>query len=160
MFRSANDAASQAAQRAREEVGEAWSHLLAAAEQGARQAGETTRRQGALARERAAAAALALRGEQPPSPWRWLAVGLAAGIAIGSAGAVILSRRMQDMDTEAMKQRASEAVEAARERTNEVAQNAAAAARDTASRVTGRTGAPSPTPGETTGGGTTGQSSG
>jgi hypothetical protein len=159
MFRTANHAASNAAQRAREEMGEAWSHLLAAAEQGARQAGETTRRQGALARERAAAAALALRGEQPPSPWRWLAVGLAAGIAIGSAGAVILSRRMQDMDTEAMKQRAEAAVETARERTNEVAHNAAAAARDTAGRVTGRTRPPSPSPGETTGGGTS-QSSG
>jgi hypothetical protein len=159
MFRSANDAAQEAAHRAREEMGEAWTHLLAAAEQGARQAGETTRRQGALARERAAAAAMALRGEQPPSPWRWLAVGLAAGIAVGSAGAVILSRRMQGMDTDTMKERAGAAmdsmrertggaVEAVRQRTSEAANTAVSTARDTAGKVTGRSGAPSPTPDE------------
>lgn len=159
MFRSANHAAQEAAHRARDEMGEAWTHLLAAAEQGAREAGEKTRRQGALARERAAAAAMALRGEQPPSPWRWLAVGLAAGVAIGSAGAVILSRRMQGMDTETMKERAGTAmgsvrertggaVEAVRERTSEAANTAMSTVRDTAGKVTGRSGAPSPTEGE------------
>lgn len=120
MLRSENHTAYTAAQRAREEMGEAWAHLLAAAEHGARQAGVTTRQRGAIARQRATAATMALRGEQPPSPWRWLAVGLAAGIAVGSAGAVILSRRMPDMDTDAVKQRASAAVETVRERTGKV----------------------------------------
>jgi hypothetical protein len=131
MFRSANHVASGAAQRAREEMGDAWAHLLAAAEYGARQAGVATRRQGAIARERAAAAVLALRGEQPPSPWRWLAVGLAAGVAIGSAGALILGRRMQDVDLEAVKQRASAA---------------AANARHTAGHLADRVGSRGPSP--------------
>jgi hypothetical protein len=159
MFRSANHVASGATQRAREEIGEAWAHLLAAAEHGARQAGVATRRQSAIARDRAAAAALALRGEQPPSPWRWLAVGLAAGVAIGSAGAVILSRRMKEVDAEAIRQRATAAAEAmreragetigvVRERTGEATQNAVSTARHTAGRVTGRLGGPASPPGE------------
>jgi ElaB/YqjD/DUF883 family membrane-anchored ribosome-binding protein len=80
-------------QRARDELAEAWDHLAAAAGHGARRIGDVSRQRTARARERAALAASALRGEVSPAPWRWLAVGLAAGVVIGAAGAAVLARR-------------------------------------------------------------------
>lgn len=85
-------------QRGRDELSAAWEHLLAAAEQAARQVERASRRRGALARDRAAAMRQAARGELPESPWRWLGVGLAAGLAIGAVGVAVLTRRHRSAD--------------------------------------------------------------
>lgn len=136
MNRPNGPAVTDTARHARDELGAAWEHLLTAAEHSARQIGDTSRRRGTLARRRASAAAQALRGEQP-SPWQWLAVGLAAGVAIGAAGAVAL-RHLPER--EAARQRASEAVETVRQRAGEAAQTAATTAREKAHQVRERIG--------------------
>src|SRR5687768_3967908 len=53
--------------RARTELSAAWEHLLTAAQDTARQVADTSRARGSVARERAALARLALRGELPTS---------------------------------------------------------------------------------------------
>jgi hypothetical protein len=75
----------------RRELTAVGEHLLAAAEQGARQVGKRSRRTGKIARNRMASAALALRGQREPR-WPWLATGLAAGLAAGVAIGAVASR--------------------------------------------------------------------
>lgn len=65
MTRLSDLTTSPAARRARGELGTAWEYLLSAADQSARQLGAASRARGVIARRRATAAALALRGEQP-----------------------------------------------------------------------------------------------
>lgn len=68
-------------------------HRLSAATYAAAEAtAHRTRRTSSLARDRAIRAALALRGQTPPSRWRWAGYGLAAGIMLGAAAATILHR--------------------------------------------------------------------
>jgi ElaB/YqjD/DUF883 family membrane-anchored ribosome-binding protein len=93
MIRLPDHAFTDDVQRGRDELSEAWTHLATAAEQTARQVEHATRRRGALARDRAAAVRRAARGDRRESPWRWLGVGLAAGLVLGAAGATALIRR-------------------------------------------------------------------
>jgi hypothetical protein len=89
-------------QRARNDLVASWDHLVSAAGHGAKQVGQTSRRRATVARDRAEAARLALLGELPLSPWRWLGVGLAtglaAGLAIGAVGATLLARARREAD--------------------------------------------------------------
>lgn len=92
-------------QRARTELSAAWEHLLTAASEAARQVGDTSRTRGSVARERAALARLALRGQLPTSRWRWAGAGLAAGVVIGAvAAAAVLTRRPHPADPDAPQQ--------------------------------------------------------
>lgn len=135
MIRLPDLTTSPAARRAREEIGGAWEQLVAATDQSARRVGTASRRGGKLARRRAAAAALALRGEQP-SPWRWWAAGLATGVAVGVAGAVVVGRRVHD--TAELRAQAQAMAGTVRQRTGTVAQNAAAGARASIHRARDR----------------------
>ena len=137
-------------QRARDELSAAWEHLVAAAEHGAKQVERASRRRGALARRRAAAVRRAARGELPESPWRWLGIGLAAGLVIGAAGATVLTRRprtdqggpgspstgsvVRDRASAALAE-AGEQAGAAVQGATSAARGAAAAARDTVGKV-------------------------
>lgn len=135
--------------RARGELAAAWTHLLDAAGQEARQVGRSSRKPGRVARDRAESAALALRGKRTDTPWRWLAAGLAAGLAIGAVGATVLARAARDTDrtgadrtadqarvtTAAIRQRAGAGAEAVREGSRAAGHNAAATARGTAAKV-------------------------
>lgn len=127
---------SHRARRARDEAASAWEHLVAAAEHGARRIGDTSRESGKVARKRANRAARALRGDEP-NPWQWLGLGLAAGVIAGAAGAVVLSRRREEIveAVEGRAERAGTAVETVKERTSAVASRAAGTARDAAARV-------------------------
>lgn len=91
-------------QRARTDLSAAWEHLLTAASEAARQVGDTSRTRGSVARERAALARLALRGQLPTSRWRWAGAGLAAGVVIGAVAAVVLTRRQPPADPDAPQQ--------------------------------------------------------
>src|SRR5688500_16588420 len=91
-------------QRARTELSAAWEHLLTAASEAGRQVTDTSRTRGSVARERAALARLALRGQLPTSRWRWAAAGLAAGVVIGVAAAAAMSRRPHPADLDAAQQ--------------------------------------------------------
>jgi ElaB/YqjD/DUF883 family membrane-anchored ribosome-binding protein len=120
------------AKLARDEANAAWDHLMAAAEHGRRRIGDTTRHTSKLARKRANLAARALRGERTASPWRWVGIGLAAGVALGAAAGAALARRPEaDTAVETIRERTT----AARERTTAAAHKAADTARDTAARV-------------------------
>jgi hypothetical protein len=77
----------------REEATEALDHLTAAVLHGATDVGERSRRAGATARDRAASAVLALRGQRPPQPWPWLVAGLAIGVVAGAVAGAVLARR-------------------------------------------------------------------
>lgn len=77
----------------RDEAAEALNELMAAVLQGAADVGERSRKAGAVARERAASAALALRGQRPPPPWPWLVAGLAVGVVVGTVAGAVLARR-------------------------------------------------------------------
>jgi hypothetical protein len=139
-------------QRARTELSAAWEHFLAAAQDTARQVADTSRARGSVARERAALARLALRGELPTSRWRWAAAGLAAGVVIGAVAAAAVSRRLHPTDPDAPQQpnepppavldKARAAAAAVSERAGTAVHTAAAAARDAADKarktVTGR----------------------
>lgn len=89
-------------QRARTELSAAWEHLLTAAQEAARQVGDTSRTRGSVARERAALASLALRGQLPASRWRWAAAGLATGLVIGAVATAVLTRRPHQTDQDAL----------------------------------------------------------
>jgi hypothetical protein len=130
------------AQRARDELSAAWEQLVSAAEHGAKRVERASRRRVALARERAAAVRRAARGERPDSPWRWLAMGVAAGVVIGAVGAVAVTRRGRtagqieqsgagQATVAAVRERAGAAVHGATSATR----SAAAAARDTVDKV-------------------------
>lgn len=140
------------------ELSAAWEHLVAAAEHGVEQVEQASRRRGALARRRAAAVRRAAGGELPESPWRWLGVGLAAGVVIGAVAAVVLSRRgrtagqtegaeSEQTTVSAVRERAAGAVAGVREQAGtavhgatSAAKGAAAAARDTVGKVRAKVG--------------------
>jgi ElaB/YqjD/DUF883 family membrane-anchored ribosome-binding protein len=137
-------------QRARDELSAVWEHLVAAAEHGTKQVERASRRRGALARSRAAGVRRAVRGDLPESPWRWLGVGLAAGVVIGAVGTAVLTRRLRTAEesgseqttASAVRERAASAVAGVREQASaaahgatSAAQSAAAAARDTVGKV-------------------------
>jgi hypothetical protein len=94
--------------RARTELAAAWEQVLSAAEQGARQFGDTSRRRGVVVRERAAAARLALRGELLVPRWRWVGAAFLTGVVVGVAGAV-LARRSRAVPPETEPESAPEA---------------------------------------------------
>jgi len=77
---------------ARDDAIEALDHLVAAALQGATEIGERSRRAGATARDRAASAILALRGQRRPPPWPWLVGGLGVGLLVGAVAGAALAR--------------------------------------------------------------------
>lgn len=138
-------------QRARTELSAAWEHLLTAAQESARQVADTSRARGSVARERAALARLALRGELPTSRWRWAAAGLAAGVVIGVVAAAAVSRRLHPADPadpvnpdaversnespSAVLDKARAAAAAVGERAGTAVHTAAAAARDAADKA-------------------------
>lgn len=135
-------------QRARTELSAAWEHLLTAAQESARQVADTSRARGSVARERAALARLALRGELPTSRWRWAAAGLAAGVVIGVVAAAVVSRRPHPADPvdpdaversnespSAVLDKARAAAAAVGERAGTAVHTAAAAARDAADKA-------------------------
>ena len=156
-------------QRARRELTSSWEHLLSAAGHGAKHVGQSSRRRARIARDRAETARLVLLGELPPSPRRWLGVGLAtglaAGLAIGVAGATALARARRAADQSAtdettatvsaapskIRERASAGADAVREQTRAAVQRATTSARGAAvefrDRLTQRdsTGEPEPT---------------
>jgi hypothetical protein len=151
------------AQRAREEAAAAWDHLLAAAAHGAQRVGGSSRRTGAVARERATHAALALRGECPgPSPGRgrWLGTGLAGGVMIGAAAVMALGRRRQGAApglpepartaATRVRERVGTAVGALRERTGAVTRRTAGPGEETTAEIPTATGEPPPAAGTTT----------
>jgi ElaB/YqjD/DUF883 family membrane-anchored ribosome-binding protein len=113
-------------QRARDELSAVWEHLVAAAEHGAKQVEQASRRRGALARHRAVAVRRAVRGELPESPWRWLGVGVAAGVVIGAVGMAALTRRRPTAAEPGSEQTTASAV-------REPAASAVAGVRETAS---------------------------
>jgi hypothetical protein len=136
--------------RSQDELAEAWDHLANAAEH----TRETSRRRARVARDRLLLASRALRGEPPSPPVRWLAIGLAAGAAIGAAGALALARRQRDIHQDAaditgaeagdgdqadaatmIRAKAGAAAEAVREGASVAIHNAATAAREAASNV-------------------------
>jgi hypothetical protein len=152
-------------QQARRELAASWDHLINAAEHGARQVGHTSRRQGKIARDRVAAARLALLGERPPAPWRWLGAGLtaglSAGLAISALGARALARRKRAADQTAtgpaadqtatepatepplpvatiIRERAGAGAEALRDGTRAAVHGATATARDAAGKLRDR----------------------
>jgi hypothetical protein len=135
-------------QRARTELSAAWEHLLTAAQESARQVADTSRARGSVARERAALARLALRGELPTSRWRWAAAGLAAGVVIGVVAAATVSRRSHPVDPadpdvverlnespSAVLDKARAAAAAVGERAGTAVHTTAAAARDAADKA-------------------------
>jgi hypothetical protein len=77
----------------RDEAAEALDHFIAAVQEGATDVGERSRRAGVVARDRAASAARALRGQRPRPTWPWLIAGLAIGVVVGAVGGAILARR-------------------------------------------------------------------
>jgi hypothetical protein len=83
--------------RARAELSAAWEHLLTAAQEAARQVGDTSRGRGPLARR-------ARRGDLSTLPWRWAGAGLAAGVIIGAVAAAALTRRPHPADPAAPEQ--------------------------------------------------------
>jgi hypothetical protein len=93
MGRSPRSVVSSRALGVRDEAAEAWDHLVAAVLEGATDVGERSRRAGATARQRAAAAVLAFRGQRRPSPWPWLAAGLGVGLVAGAMAGAVLARR-------------------------------------------------------------------
>src|SRR5436190_9751462 len=93
MGRSPRSVVSSRALGVRDEAAEAWDHLVAAVLEGATDVGERSRRAGATARERAASAVLALRGQRHPRPWPWLVAGLGAGLVVGAVAGAVLARR-------------------------------------------------------------------
>jgi len=127
-------------QRARDELSTAWAHLATAAGQ----VEHASRRRGALARDRAATMRRAARGEPPESPWRWVGLGLAAGLVLGAAGtaaAALIRRHRSGDQTEpgpghdtaaSVRQRASTAAAGGREHATAAVHGAAAAAKDAA----------------------------
>jgi hypothetical protein len=147
-------------QQARRELAASWDHLINAAEHGARQVGHTSRRQGRITRDRVTAARLALLGERPPAPWRWLGAGLTAGLtaglAISALGARALARRRRAADQTAtgpatepatdpplpvatiIRDRASAGAEALRDGTRAAVHGATATARDAAGKLRDR----------------------
>ncbi|ROO63177.1 hypothetical protein EDC02_5197 [Micromonospora sp. Llam0] len=132
-------------QRARTELSAAWEHLLTATQEAARQVGDTSRARGSLARDRAALARLALRGELPNSRWRWAGIGLAAGVIIGAVAAATLNRRPHPHDSAATAQpddppsavadKARSAAVTVAERASAAARTATAAAQDAAAKA-------------------------
>jgi hypothetical protein len=141
-------------QRARRDLTTSWDHLLSAAGHGAKHVGQTSRRRARIARDRAETARLALLGEFPPSrsPWRWLGAGLAAGLAIGAAGATVLARARREADqtvtdqasaaarnaAATVREKASAGAEAVREQTRTVVQRATTNARGAAVEFRGK----------------------
>lgn len=137
-------------QRARDELATAWAHLVTAAGQ----VEHASRRRGTLARDRASAVRRAARGEPPEFPWRWVGLGLAAGLVLGAAGtAAALNRRHAWADqpepgpaqgtAASVRDRAAAAVHHASSAVHgaaSAAKDAAAAARDTVGKVRNRTG--------------------
>jgi hypothetical protein len=138
-------------QRARSDLAASWEHLVSAAGHGAKQVGESSRRRGRVARDRTEAARLALLGELPPAPWRWLGAGLATGLAVGlvlgAAGATVLARGRREADQTltgpatdtaqeaTIRERANARAEAVREGTKAAVHGAAVTARDAAGKV-------------------------
>jgi hypothetical protein len=132
-------------QRARDELSTAWAHLVTAAGQ----VEHASRRRGALARDRAVAVRRAARGEPPELPWRWVGLGLAAGLVLGAAGtAAALTRRHARGDqpepgpahgtAASVRERATAAVHNAASAVHgaaSAAKDTAAAARDTVGKV-------------------------
>ena len=94
MGRSARSVVSSRALGVRDEAAEAWDHLMAAVLEGASDLGERSRRAGATARDRAASAVLALRGQRRPPPWPWLVAGLGVGFIVGAVAGAVLARRL------------------------------------------------------------------
>jgi hypothetical protein len=94
MGRSPRSVVSSRALDVRDEAAEAWDHLVAAVLEGATDVGERSRQAGATARERAASALLALRGQRRPPPWPWLVAGLGVGIVVGAVAGAVLARRL------------------------------------------------------------------
>jgi hypothetical protein len=138
-------------QRARAELSTAWEHLLTAAQQAASQVGDTSRTRGAVARDRATLARLALRGQLPTSRWRWAGAGLAAGVVIGAVAVAMLRRRPRPTDPAlpqqpddaptAIADKARTATAVVGERASTAAHTVAAAARDADTpreKITGR----------------------
>ncbi|MPZ29265.1 MAG: hypothetical protein GEV12_23455 [Micromonosporaceae bacterium] len=137
-------------QRAREELSTAWAHLVTAAGQ----VEHASRRRGALARDRAVAARRAARGELPEFPWRWVGLGLAAGLVLGAAGtaAALIRRHARGDQAEpgpvhgtaaSVRERATAAVHNATSAVHgaaSAAKDAAAAARDTVGKVRDKVG--------------------
>ena len=133
-------------QRAPSELLASWDHLVSAAGHGARQVGQTSRRRARLAGDRAGAARLALLGELPRPAWRWLGIGLAAGLAVGAVGATVLARARRGAErAEAdqatttvpaapskIRDKAGAGAEVVRERTRVAVQRAATSARGAA----------------------------
>lgn len=90
MISSRDRVGSVSPRRTRRELVAAGEHLVSAARHGASQVSQTSRSQTKLARDRATAAAIALRGQSRTS-WRWLAAGLTAGLVLGAAAARALA---------------------------------------------------------------------
>jgi hypothetical protein len=142
MIRSNRREPTRQVRRARDEAVSAWDHLRAAADQGVRRIGDSSRRRKDAAKERANNAAMALRGHTPRSAIRkWLGAGIAAGAVIGAAGAAVLGRRRNhqadpetDHDT-GVRDKANAAVDTVRERATTAAHRAATSARDTAAKL-------------------------
>jgi hypothetical protein len=137
-------------QRARTELSAAWEHLLTAAQEAARQVGDTPRARRPLAR-------LARRGEQPTWPWRWAGAGLATGAIIGAVTIVVLTRRphpadpaapppQPDATSPALVDKARTAATAVAEKANAAAKAARDAADKARQKATGREPAAEPTP--------------
>jgi hypothetical protein len=118
---------------------------LTAAQDTARQVADTSRTRGSVARQRAALARLAVRGELPTSRWRWAAGGLAAGVVIGAVAATVVSRRLHPARPDPAQQpnepptvvldKARATAAAVRERAGTAVHTAAAAARDAADKA-------------------------
>jgi hypothetical protein len=129
-------------QRVRAEVSAAWEHLLTAAQEAARQVGDTSRSSGSVARDRVALARLALHGELRFSRWRWAGAGLAAGVIIGAVAAALARRarhaalageqQPHDATAAPVLDKARTATAAVGERTSTAAQHAAEVAREAA----------------------------
>jgi hypothetical protein len=103
MGRSPRSVVSSRAPDVRDEAAAALDHLVAAVLEGATDVGERSRRAGATARDRAASALLALRGQRRPPPWPWLVAGLGVGLTVGLvvgavAGAVLARRQFTPAD--------------------------------------------------------------
>jgi hypothetical protein len=143
MIRSNKREPTRQARRARDEAAAAWGHLRAAATEGVRRVGDSSRHGRETARERANNAAMALRGQTPRSAIRrWLGAGLAAGAVIGAAGAAMLGRRRNHHDSPPMtdhddgvRDKANMAMDTVRERATTAAHRAATATRDTAAKL-------------------------
>jgi hypothetical protein len=143
MIRSNRHEPTRQARRARDEAVAAWDHLRAAATEGARRVGDSSRRSSETAKERANNAAMALRGQTPRSAVRrWLGAGLAVGAMIGAVGAAVLGRRRNHDSPQSMtghddgvRDKANMAMDTVRERATTAAHRAAIATRDTAAKL-------------------------